>query len=159
MKGERERRNGVALGPDSPLRATKTAERATRKALKVSRDYEHDEQVALFVWLDRYTARVPDFAKAFAVPNGGFRHIRTAGRLKAEGVKPGIPDVLILVARCGFLGLMIEMKRPGGSLSPSQADWQFTFTKDGFKVVLATTWQQAREHICTYFELDPTQFP
>jgi len=41
----------------------------------------------------------------------------TGKRLKAEGVTPGIPDLQIPA-----LGLWIEMKRPGGKLSPVQKE-------------------------------------
>jgi hypothetical protein len=43
----------------------------------------------------------------------------TAGRLKAEGVSSGVPDLFIPA-----WGLWVEMKRTkGGSLSAEQKDW------------------------------------
>jgi hypothetical protein len=154
MHAERTRKlNGVELGPDSPMRASQRAARKNRRTELDTRDFEHIEQCALFQWLNDNAAATPDLAKAFAIPNGGYRNVRTAGRLKAEGVKPGIPDVMLLVARGDYHGLMIEMKRPGGVLSPSQADWHYTFAKDGYRVVLATTWEMARDHILEYLAL------
>jgi hypothetical protein len=145
--------NGVTVGPDWPLRQTQAATRKNRRTQLDARDFEHIEQSALFDWLNDNAAAMPDLAKAFAIPNGGYRNIKTAGRLKAEGVKPGIPDVMLLVARGQYYGLMIEMKRPSGTLSPMQADWHYTFTKDGFKVAIATTWEMARDHILQYLAL------
>lgn len=154
MADERTRkRNGVDLGPASPLHPTQAVTRKTRRTEIDTRDSEHEEQKALFTWLNDTAPAMPDLAKAFAIPNGGYRNIRTAGRLKAEGVKPGIPDVMLLVAREHYHGLMIEMKKPGGVLSPSQADWHYTFVKDGFKVAIATTWEMARDHILEYLNL------
>ncbi|OUO92586.1 hypothetical protein B5F39_10525 [Cloacibacillus sp. An23] len=76
---------------------------------------EHEEQCAF----------VSSFRKAFpgvriiAVPNGGWRDIRTAARLKAEGVCRGVPDLFI-----PEWGLWIEMKRQkGGAVSDAQKDW------------------------------------
>lgn len=52
-------------------------------------------------------------------PNGGFRSAAEAGRFKALGVKPGIPDLLAL-RECRLFAL--ELKADGGRLSPSQTD-------------------------------------
>lgn len=43
---------------------------------------EHDEQKALIKW-----ARSKGIELLFAIPNGGYRAISVAKRLKAEGVK------------------------------------------------------------------------
>jgi hypothetical protein len=50
-------------------------------------------------------------------PNGGKRHIATAARLKKEGVRPGIPDIQIMLPnRSAFL----ELKAKRGRLTDSQ---------------------------------------
>jgi hypothetical protein len=73
---------------------------------------EHDEQKR-FVWWFR--VQYP-MVKIIAIPNGGARSKATAGRLKAEGVTPGVPDLFIPEWR-----LWIEMKRTkGGSVSKEQ---------------------------------------
>jgi hypothetical protein len=66
------------------------------------------EQAALF---ERLAWELPDVL-AFHIPNGGKRSPREATRLKAQGVKPGIPDICIPMARNGYHGLYIELKRP-----------------------------------------------
>ena len=54
---------------------------------------EHHEQCALFAWL---RLQWPDLDRvSFAIPNGGHRHKAVAGKLKAEGVKAGVPDIFI----------------------------------------------------------------
>jgi hypothetical protein len=50
-------------------------------------------------------------------PNGGKRHIAEAAKFKAMGVVAGIPDILIL--KGGRL-YALELKAPGGRLSPAQ---------------------------------------
>jgi hypothetical protein len=50
-------------------------------------------------------------------PNGGKRHIAEAVKFKALGVISGVPDLLIL--KGGKL-YALELKAPGGRLSPSQ---------------------------------------
>lgn len=46
------------------------------------------------------------------IPNGGARSKATAGRLKAEGVKAGIPDICLPVPKNGYGALYIELKVP-----------------------------------------------
>ena len=72
---------------------------------------ELGEQCALFDWAERLQGRIPALAWLFHVPNGGARAKQTrrgkggqvvtfspeAQRLKASGVKPGVPDVLLYV--------------------------------------------------------------
>jgi hypothetical protein len=57
-------------------------------------------------------------AIAFAVPNGEYRSKRTGGRLKAQGVVPGIPDLAFTLpdGRSAYM----ELKRLGGRLLPEQ---------------------------------------
>ena len=81
---------------------------------------EHDEQAALFQWAELMAAQIPELRLMFAIPNGGHRHIGVARKLKAEGVKPGVPDIFLPVARNKFHGLFIEMKFGRGRLTKEQ---------------------------------------
>ena len=83
--------------------------------LKVAIPTEHEEQRDLVRWFRRKYGPV----RIFAIPNGGYRSMTTAGKLKAEGVSAGIPDLFVPAWR-----LWVEMKRQkGGRVSPEQADW------------------------------------
>lgn len=57
-------------------------------------------------------------AVAFHVPNGGHRNIITATKLKAQGVVPGIPDVIV-IHDSHLYGLELKRER-GGQLSANQ---------------------------------------
>ena len=83
---------------------------------------EHEEQVMLIKWFD---LQYPELrGRLAACPNGGQRNVIVAAKLKAEGVRPGYPDLNLLVPRHGFSGLFIELKRQkGGNLTAEQADW------------------------------------
>ena len=54
---------------------------------------------------------------AFHVPNGEKRDPRTADRLKAMGVRPGVSDFVVIVGGCTHF---IELKTAKGSLSAEQ---------------------------------------
>ena len=76
---------------------------------------EHEEQREFVRWFRKVYAPT----RIFAIPNGGARGAATAGRLKAEGVSPGVPDLCIPA-----WGLWVEMKRQkGGVVSAEQKDW------------------------------------
>lgn len=76
-----------------------------------------------------------------AIPNGGKRSAFTGKILKAEGVVPGAPDLLIFdrpPARDFCVGVALEMKAPGGA-KPSAHQLEFLTALDqrGWAVVIA----------------------
>ena len=73
---------------------------------------EHSEQAALFRWAAMQSKSIPALALLLAIPNGGARSLTTGGRLKAEGVKAGVPDIVLPVPRGSYASLWIELKRP-----------------------------------------------
>jgi len=79
------------------------------------RAIEHKIQVALMDYLA--IAARPEIYY-FAIPNQSNRHINNAGKMKAEGVRAGSPDLCFMLpqGRVGWL----EMKAPDGSLSDAQ---------------------------------------
>lgn len=72
---------------------------------------EHQEQVIIFEWAKLHEGRYPELQWLFAVPNGGHRNKIVAAKLKREGVRAGISDIILLVPRRGFHGLCLELKR------------------------------------------------
>lgn len=120
-----------------------------------SRDLEHKEQVAVIQWwnLAHKGFGLPEFA-LFAIPNGGHRHMLTAVRLKAEGVRSGIPD-LFLAAALGdaygnlWGGMFIEMKSKEGKESPAQTEVRQYLVK-GYRSVVANGADEAIEFIKSY---------
>lgn len=59
----------------------------------------------------------------FHPPNGGSRNVIEASKLKSMGVKPGVPDLIILDSRHGFAGLAIELKVGSNNLTSHQITW------------------------------------
>lgn len=107
---------------------------------------EHREQVALVRWLNAHGV-------CFChVPNGGKRSITEAVRLKASGVKAGVPDILIFseVPNAPYLrGVAIELKAPkttqkaAGRISPEQELWAIELGKNGWAVKTAYGFTEA----------------
>ena len=94
----------------------------TPKQLKKSSvPTEYEEQIKLAEYLDM---------KGYCwchVPNGGNRNAIAGAKLKRQGVKPGVPDVLIFDDPCNNSnGIAIELKRSNGRLSDvreTQKEW------------------------------------
>jgi hypothetical protein len=149
---------GIALGPASPLRPD-APRPATRRTGEHARQEEHRIQVALFVRVNdpAEQLRRPALALVFAVPNGASASSQTAAaKRKAEGQKPGVPDIHCPVARGGYHGLWIELKRPGGTTSPAQAHWLAQLAIEGYRVALHTTEDGAWAELVTYLDAPRT---
>lgn len=121
----------------------------------VKRDFipdEHSEQCALIRWWDMQArAKGLDTRLLMAIPNGGARNAVTGARLKAEGVRAGVPDLLLAIPRNGFHGLWLEMKREkGGSVSAGQKVMLSLLAAQGFAVWVCKGFKQAKLAIETY---------
>lgn len=69
----------------------------------------------------------------FHIPNGGYRNKAEAAHLKAQGVRPGVPDLCVPVARYGYHGLYIEMKaKKNGRVSAYQQRWLALLRENGY---------------------------
>ena len=125
---------------------------------------EADHQAALFEFLARIEGQLPAVAWLIHVPNGEYRPKATAKRLKAQGVKPGVPDLLLFWASGRFVGLALELKRPSrrrerdGGVAPAQARWLDHLEAQGWCCVIAWDWQEAATEIVRYLGRDPRDF-
>lgn len=72
----------------------------------------------------------------FAVPNGGARDRVTGAILKAEGVMPGVADLLLLVPNKTQHGLCIEMKTKTGRQQDTQKAWQADVEAQGYAYIV-----------------------
>lgn len=114
-------------------------------------DAEHREQVALMRWARYQEKVIPELRSLFAIPNGGHRNIATARKMKAEGVKRGVPDLCLAVPRGEYHGLYIELKRVGGGVvSKEQKEWIARLIESGYRVEACHGEAQARKVILEY---------
>ena len=116
------------------------------------RTEEHQIQVAVILWSRSMSVRYPELDLLYAIPNGGARDAITGARLKAEGVKPGIPDLCLPVARGGSHALYVEIKTETGRISDKQADVIAKLTRFGNKVVVCRSAQDAIDTIMEYIK-------
>lgn len=116
----------------------------------MSKRTEEGEQMALFDWAARSVGRLPELALLYAIPNGGHRRKAVAGKLKAQGVKRGVPDVCLPVARNGFKGLYIELKTLKGKLSDEQRWWLEKLKAEGYYAVCVRGFEMAKECLEIY---------
>ena len=98
------------------------------------REEEHNLQCACVRW---FNLQWPQYrGLLFAVPNGGARSKATAGKLKAEGVVPGVADLILLVPKQWAFALCIEMKTSKGRQSPEQKQWQSKVEDHNYRYVI-----------------------
>lgn len=117
------------------------------------KDLEHIEQKLLIQWFENQYPK----GLIFAIPNGGHRHIRVAVKLKAEGVKAGVPDIFIPMPKFPYHGLFIEMKKPKGkNPEPSQAAWIQALNEQGYMAVCCKGFEEAAATVKKYFTIDRT---
>lgn len=112
---------------------------------------EHDEAVMFWRMVTVHESGYPDLRMLFAVPNGGARSKATGGKLKAEGVRPGVSDYIALVPRNGFHGLVLELKTAKGVVSKEQNAFIAAARIAGYRVEIARGWAEAWEVVCSYF--------
>lgn len=117
------------------------------------RDTEHKIQVAVMKWAALQTCAIPQLANLFAIPNGGARHAVVGAKMKAEGVKRGVPDLFLAAPANGFHGLFIEMKAPGGRLREDQALWIARLEEEGYSTAVCKSFESARETILDYLNI------
>lgn len=112
------------------------------------RHNESEIQKNCILW---FRLQYKEYAKViFAVPNGGKRNSREAGRMKSEGVTSGVSDVILLISRNGFNSLCIEFKTPKGKQTDLQREWQEHAERHGNKYVICRSFEDFRGVVQEY---------
>lgn len=114
---------------------------------------EEEEQATVMEWATLMRNQRPELDLLHHIPNGEYRHPAVAKRLKRLGVKAGVPDLFLPVARGGAHGLWIEMKkRKNGRVSPEQKEWLSALEQQGYVCVVAHGSDEACDAIWNYLE-------
>lgn len=109
------------------------------------------EQQWLFRWARAESGRYPELGLMYHIPNEGRRTKAGGARAVAEGLRSGVPDICLPVARGGYHGLYIEMKRQSGSCATQkQREWIEALRAQGYRAEVCRGFDRASELILAY---------
>ena len=112
---------------------------------------ESQEQQRLFQWARMQSGKHPELGLMYHIPNEGKRSRITGRRMVAEGLKKGVPDICLPVARGGNHGLYIELKRTKDwKITKEQEEWMRDLMGQGYEVALCIGWEMAADVIQNY---------
>ena len=120
--------------------ATATAEKLT----------ERQQQQRVVKWAQEHEAEYPELKLLYHVPNERRCTPQQGKQLKLMGVRSGVPDLCLPVAKDGFHGLFIEMKTQGGKVSENQRCWIENLTAQGFQTAVCYSWEDAVQILENY---------
>ena len=109
-------------------------------------------QTEVFKWCAVQGLADPRYRCIFAIPNGGLRDKVTASRLKAQGVRAGVPDIFLAVPAHGVHGLFIELKREGGKAAKQQIEWKERLLEQGYGVAICVGHEETKALIQEYLK-------
>lgn len=115
---------------------------------------EHEEQALYVRWA---RGMFPDVVLA-SFPNGfyagGRRNtVAHVAKLKAEGLHPGMPDLIFCVPSNGYHALFLEFKVGKNRPSEQQIEVKHKLEKMGYKVVVVYSFREAQEETLKYLGL------
>jgi hypothetical protein len=123
------------------------AKKVAAKKTAIAVPKESTEQILFFEWVGHAFPKLI----VYHVPNGGKRSLKTAVRLKREGVRAGVLDIVVEKARGIYHGMRIEMKRQkGGALSESQKEMIRDLRAEGYFVAVCQGFDEARAALLEY---------
>ena len=116
---------------------------------------EAQHQAAVIKWSMQPSIRNnwPELALLHHIPNGGTRDPIEAKHLKQQGVKSGVPDLHLPVARGMYHSLYIEMKTESGHTSDAQDWWGDHLRANGNAWIVCHGWEAAVAALEWYLQL------
>lgn len=106
------------------------------------------------------SAQYPELRLMYAIPNaggytGGFRkNMARVVAMRKQGVKKGVPDVCLPVARGSWHSLYLELKREGDEEpTQEQQEWHRALREAGHAVATAHGFASAVDVITRYLHL------
>lgn len=98
-------------------------------------------------------AKWPELALLHHIPNGGSRDPVEGRHLKQQGVKPGVPDLCLPVARGKYHALYIEMKNERGRTTMEQDWWGERLLSEGNLWTVCHGWESAVKTLERYLDI------
>ena len=101
-------------------------------------------------WARFYAKDFPELDLLHHIPNGGSRNQLEAANLKRQGVKAGVPDLCLPVARNGKHGLYVEMKWQNNKTTEKQDWWLEQLRQQGYETAVCWSAEEAMDTIAGY---------
>lgn len=114
---------------------------------------ETTEQILVIQWCKCNECQYPALKWIYHNPNGGKREHNEAAVLKQMGVKAGVPDLNLPIARGRYIGLWIEMKFGDNRTTKEQDKWIEAMKEQGHYVKVCYSAQEACQVIEKYLNL------
>lgn len=111
---------------------------------------EEEEQKTVISWCRVNEARWPELGLIYHVPNEGKRSKAAAAAEKAMGLRAGVSDLCLPVAKLGFHGMYIELKALDGKVSKNQKEFLAAVIKQGYFGCVCWGAEDAIDVICRY---------
>ena len=93
---------------------------------------EAEEQAVVVNWARMMELNWKELKLLHHIPNEGKRGFKARAEQAAAGLLPGVCDLFLPVARCGYHGLYIEMKALDGVISKPQKEFLTAVREQGF---------------------------
>lgn len=136
---------------------------------------KHEESLSQIALLQWFKLRYPTLGGLLVgYPAGVYLGMTQRVRMKAMGLTPGFPDLMLLVPKkrerilpshlCGedspyktrvttyTPGLMIEMKSAKGKVSQVQKEYHAKLAEQNYTIVICYSFESAQEKIRSYLE-------
>ena len=111
---------------------------------------EDEEQAVIFTWAELHSGVYPCLSLMYHVPNEGKRSRAAAVKLKRMGLRRGVPDICLPVARGGYHGLYIELKVGKNRATADQKAYLEALGREGYFVALCYGALEAEDVILRY---------
>ena len=114
---------------------------------------ESAEQITLIEWCEAMRGKYPELDLIHHIPNEGKRSPIAGANLVKMGLKKGVPDLFLPVARGKWHGLYIEMKAKDKTPTVAQNQWLCKLRVQGYRCVVAWSFEFARDFIEWYLNI------
>lgn len=117
------------------------------------RETQHQINVIKWSQQPHIRSRWPELAMLFHIKNETTEGAQRVAVDRAMGVKKGVPDLFLPVARGQYHGLFIELKNETGCANDAQEWWGAKLTENGYFWEVCHGWESATRVIEWYLNL------
>lgn len=123
-----------------------------KRAVKPKEPLESDIQIMILKWAECQNYKGVSLRKLIHhSPNGGSRNAIEAKKFQSMGVQSGYPDLTLNIAKGGYYGLFIELKRRDNeNLSKNQEWWLAWLKNEGYYATVCKGYDEAVAVITDY---------